>query len=117
MTTTTTVSGPPAGYTTFTGTGILPASSTGALGQNNVTFETQVNIYPNPSGGIFNLQVSSAQLNGSLEIFNVTGEKVYTSNIGGLQTILNLQDQPAGIYTLILKSGAGVDTRKLTISK
>jgi hypothetical protein len=78
-------------------------------------------IYPNPSKGMFQIQTNSQQLlaNSQIEIYNIMGEKVYSSSQlhQSTQLTINLSAQAAGIYFLQLKTEQGVATKKLVINK
>jgi hypothetical protein len=93
----------------------------------------QVSVYPNPSNGIFTISISQPELvSGSqmsqtlnliqgmvqhdIAIYNVRGEKVYSSIINSQSSIINL-DAPNGIYYCVLKSGEAVETRKIVVVK
>lgn len=63
---------------------------------NETDNDTEISIYPNPSSGIFT--VSSSLSLSSIEVYNVLGEKVYSSLITNNQTTINLSQAPKGIY-------------------
>ncbi len=77
-------------------------------GINNIASPTSsVSVYPNPNNGIFQLQVKSEELSSKsmLEVYNVMGEKVFTSTLpppmgGGisLPIQINISSEPEGIY-------------------
>ncbi len=89
-------------------------------------------IYPNPTSGKF--QVSSFSEGvltdkfqvEQIEIYNVMGEKVFSSVVSGqslvatnnyqLSTNIDLSAQPSGIYFLHLKTEQDIATQKLIIS-
>ncbi|TAL58077.1 MAG: T9SS type A sorting domain-containing protein, partial [Bacteroidetes bacterium] len=64
----------------------------------------QINIWPNPSNGMFNVQWLMANGNTpDIEIYNVFGEKVYSAEaipINHEPLTINLSSQPKGIYFL-----------------
>ncbi len=80
----------------------------------NLQFTNDISIFPNPSNGsfIFNCTVSK----GELEIYNVMGEKVYSSLITNQSTSINI-DAPNGIYFLQLKTEQVIATKKIAINK
>ncbi len=58
-------------------------------------------LVPNPNHGIFTLEISSesGQLPaGEIEIYNLMGEKIWTGEITGRATVIDITTQPAGIY-------------------
>ncbi len=66
-----------------------------------ITHETpELVVYPNPSSGIFTFQWSVVSCKWSVEVYNVIGQRVFSSNYS-LSTnhySLNLSDKPSGIY-------------------
>jgi len=77
---------------------------------NNGTF----NIYPNPSDGIFNFQITNSQQptqTDYIEIYNMLGEKIYSNALNIKNSILkiDLQGQPSGIYICKVFSQSGVE--------
>ncbi|MBI4931522.1 MAG: T9SS type A sorting domain-containing protein [Bacteroidetes bacterium] len=100
-----------------------PLSTTG-INQSSV-IGNQFTVYPNPSNGMFNVQCLMA--NGStIEIYNVLGEKVFTSTISPVGNnsngvnheplTINL-DAPSGIYQLNIKTDEGTVTKKVSVVK
>ncbi len=77
----------------------------------------ETSVFPNPSTGVFTLQSATEPSDANLEVYNVTGQKVFASVVSGSQNDINLGNQPAGVYTLILRSAAGTYTQKLTVTK
>ena len=77
---------------------------------NTVDFK----VYPNPSNGNIVLNTENFGSNTTLEVLNVLGEVVMTQNITEAQTSLSLH-QPAGIYTLVMKTGNGKTVQKISI--
>jgi hypothetical protein len=76
-------------------------------------------VYPNPSNGKFLIQMNNVQLtidNYQLSIYNVRGEKAYSSTINSQSSIINL-DVPNGIYYCVIKSDKALETRKIVIVK
>lgn len=77
-----------------------------------VTVDRVPNVFPNPSSGVFVVEHAA----GSLEVFNVFGEKVYRSKSHGSRHRIDLSARPAGIYFLQLSTGDEKMTVKILIS-
>ena len=73
---------------------------------------TGCKVYPNPSNGKFNLDFGEGQW--SVEVFDITGRKVYEGRHDG-QTVIDLNQCPKGIYFLKAMSEGREVTAKLTI--
>ena len=82
----------------------------------NTLTQSDVNIFPNPSTGTFTVQTNTVSGNGSIEVYNVIGEKVFSTAISQQQETINL-NQPAGVYNVVIKTASGTTSEKITIAK
>ena len=57
--------------------------------------EMQISVYPNPSSGSFTFKGIE---NGTIEIYNTLGEKIYSLLVASPGSVVNLSDTPKGIY-------------------
>ena len=76
-----------------------------------------VNIFPNPSSNIFNLEFNSDSETEIL-VTNILGEQVYiesTQSIGEFNTQIDLSNYSKGIYNLIIKTYDGLSNHKLIL--
>lgn len=89
-----------------------------ALGISEVNAKPTFNIYPNPTNGVFNLVVTGCDnlQDNNIDIYNVMGEKVYSSTLRGQISIINL-NAANGVYFLRLKTIQGITNEKLIINK
>jgi PKD repeat protein/photosystem II stability/assembly factor-like uncharacterized protein len=80
---------------------------------------TGIEIYPNPSGGIFDLIIQKASKNIGIAIFNPNGQKVYSDKIspgtGIITKKLNLSGLPKGLYYIRLTSEEMTQVGKIII--
>ena len=83
-----------AGYVLIgTNTGLYWASPCDEIGENN--FSENLNVYPNPSSGVFTIaQPSSSQI----EIHNIVGELIYKTVTVDEITTIDLSMKAKGIY-------------------
>ena len=76
-----------------------------------------VNVFPNPSNGIFT--VAKQNINGKVNmiVYNMLGEKIYENKLVQSNTQLNLSGQPAGVYLYRITSETGsyITSGKLVI--
>jgi len=65
-------------------------------------------VYPNPSNGLFNIQVSGSVLQGStIEICNLEGKIVYSEKTLSTNNTFNLSNQSKGLYFYKVKNNSG----------
>jgi trimeric autotransporter adhesin len=88
----------------------------------------EVQVYPNPTTGIFTIQSSVVSSQWSVEVYTVMGEKVYSATpsllpqSGGGASFsynLNISDEPSGVYLyrVIAEDGSLVGEGKLVVEK
>lgn len=77
------------------------------------------NIYPNPSNGLFTIDFGTEEKGAIIEIYNMLGQNAVNEHLNGKHTILDLSDNPAGIYLcrIISAQGQMVGEKKLVIIK
>lgn len=77
--------------------------------------EDDLNIYPNPTTGNINIELSTIQ-KFSYQIFNLIGKTVTNGQVNNNQTTLNLSSHPAGIYFVKISSTNGSVTKKIILT-
>jgi PKD repeat protein len=78
-----------------------------------------VQVYPNPSTGIFNVDVENPAENLKLVVISITGEVVEVvepSLINGTYTI-NLENAAEGVYLLQVRNGDSYAVKRITVAK
>ena len=106
-------------------TATVTVSCPTAIDENNS--EVDFSIFPNPTNGLFQIQVGNWQSAVSkeykIEVYNVYGEKIYSTHVSTPLNMTNqkieidLSTQPQGIYFLQLKTSDGTTARKVVISR
>ena len=87
------------------------------LGVNeNVFLKDRIDIFPNPSNGHFCVLNEKNKID-LMQVHNIFGEKVYSSQINSNKTEIDLSSQPNGIYFLQLRNNNGVVSKKVIIQK
>ena len=75
---------------------------------------SDVNLYPIPVTGYLNVSLPYTSVQTSLSIFNISGVEIYSSNISGNLTEIDMSSYSAGIYIVKITSpDKGVITRKI----
>lgn len=81
---------------------------------------TSLSVYPNPSNGIFRLDVGKNKSEDiSLNIFNMTGTKIYSVehfDKGVSQITIDLSGKPAGVYFFDMTTSTGKTVKRLVIN-
>lgn len=73
--------------------------------------DASMNVYPNPTAGNFTLELGVG--GGELQIYNVLGEQVLSSEINGQKSQFDLSSSPNGIYFIKVKTEGGEVVKKL----
>jgi photosystem II stability/assembly factor-like uncharacterized protein len=87
---------------------------------NTVVEQLSVNVFPNPSNGLVNIQVQDAKTDVSVEVYKITGDKVANFNFKAANSKnirINLSNQPFGNYVIRIKSGNAVAAKELQLFK
>jgi hypothetical protein len=109
---------PNTGY--FAAHGISAVSSlklqpTGAIENTNISME----IYPNPSNGIFNVSINKSLVNPEIQITDSRGRLLkdiqYNLNAGNKSVSVDLSDLPIGVYFLRLMDEGYVGLEKIIL--
>ena len=85
---------------------------------NEVTIESSVTIYPNPSSGTVSLIFKDNYTPNSIDLLNITGVLIKSFNYSDFYSgSVNLPDMPDGIYLLKFRSDQGISVEKICIQK
>jgi len=78
---------------------------------------TDINVYPNPSHGVFNFSMSSNNNAYQLRVCNLLGQQVSTAIITSTNNQIDLSTQPKGvyIYRIMTETGTPVSTGRLVV--
>lgn len=78
-------------------------SCTGVMQLNNANL--QLKLYPNPTNGIFTIELSSINASTTLEIYNAIGQLVMSSELTSYSATVNTDQMTKGIYIVRVKEG------------
>ena len=91
-----------------TGNGVFVRDLGPLAGISNIQNEDlHVDIYPNPSEGKFHIR-NDRSLKGRIEVYNVNGERILAMPLFSEDNIINISDQPSGIYFCKVSEDAGM---------
>lgn len=78
--------------------------------------DVSVNVYPNPTNGLFNLQINGYQINqtANMQIFNLQGEEIVKMQLGAAQNEIDLSQFENGIYLLTIQFENEIKTVRIT---
>ncbi len=92
-----------------------------AVGINEVGFDQNVSLTPNPTSGIVNLNVSGAEKNVRISIVNVIGSEVYNFNTTDVTASFNkqidLNSLSNGTYLVKVQSAGKTAVKRLIVAK
>jgi len=74
--------------------------------------EYGISIYPNPVKDVLNIRNTKGLELGIL-IFNAVGEKIKETHSAGMNTQVNMQDMPDGVYFIMVNNGKETFTGKI----
>ncbi|MCC6448601.1 MAG: aryl-sulfate sulfotransferase [Chitinophagaceae bacterium] len=88
--------------------------TSGTTGITELTYGSDVKIYPNPSTGLVTLQGEITQHDFQVEVFNTLGQRVFSTTN---QAQLDLSNIPNGVYSVRINTNKGINTNQLIINK
>jgi hypothetical protein len=82
---------------------------------SNNTIENEVNIYPNPSKGIFTIYfVEKMENENNISVYNMLGQKILDYLVSEIETFdLNLSNYANGTYFVKISNGLKTITKKV----
>jgi PKD repeat protein len=86
-----------------------------ALGIGELSNNSTFKIYPNPTNGIFNLQISQTE-NIEIKICDVYGKNIYQNNNAASTIQIDLSSQASGVYFISIQTKGGVVTKKILVT-
>ncbi len=71
---------------------------TTGIKQTEIPEQIGYSIFPNPSTGVFNIQIENTDRAVAIEVYNTVGKLVTTARTSNKQAIVDLSEQPVGVY-------------------
>jgi hypothetical protein len=109
---------------TITGSNTCKNSATSSIhvdlcdAVNNLTDKLNFKVQPNPSNGLFEVNVNNLTDEAVLSIYNDLGQQVYNENLSPAASgthKIDLSNQPRGMYFLMLNSKGNVLVDKIIL--
>ena len=86
------------------------------VGISEDNFINTVKLYPNPTNGLLKLELNSPEKT-KVEIVNVLGEIVYSSELNSVSTIIDLSALNKGIYQAKISNLKGIAVKQIVLNK
>ena len=104
---------------------LVPEQTSARLAGNNIyQAETinQFNVFPNPNNGVFEVVLDDNFLpttdNVTIQLINILGEFVQTTNINQQKTIININELNSGLYFVnLVRNNTLLQTKKVMVQK
>lgn len=95
---------------------IFPPSEAAINSINNIyNNDNFIHISPNPSSGIFALKIKEQSNNTRLSIANISGHVIFEKKLDASESIIDISNQPKGVYLLTIIHKGYVVTKKILI--
>jgi hypothetical protein len=105
---------PNASNFTESGQSMIKSLKAGSLSAGNLENENIINIYPNPSKDIVNIEANFEMM--KITLINYLGQEVFAVNLHQQSYQLNITGNKPGIYFIQIQSAEGLSvTRRVTI--
>lgn len=94
--------------------GTILKINTLSINKNN--FNNYINIFPNPSNGLFTLEFNTTTLlKNEIEIYNINSQKIYSASTNGNTYNIDITDYAKGLYFVIITNENGKKTGKVMV--
>lgn len=79
--------------------------------------ETNSSIYPNPTGGIININVNDASGKSFVSVYNILGEVIISKEVSSDNSQIDLSNVQAGTYFISIRNNDSVRTEKVVVKR
>ena len=76
----------------------------------------QLSLYPNPSDGVLNIRINEVLLGSTMQLIDISGRSLFSSELNSVKTMLNLDAFSAGVYFVTLRSEGATFSEKLILN-
>ncbi|MEM7041078.1 MAG: T9SS type A sorting domain-containing protein, partial [Bacteroidota bacterium] len=81
---------------------------------NTTTATVLVQLYPNPSNGLFHLRAQGKPLE-TVRVFDLAGRQIANQTLSGMNADLDLREIPNGTYLVQVAAGKRIFTRRVIV--
>ena len=78
------------------------------VGILNKISEDNTTLYPNPTAGLLNIEVPEFSGNAQVTVYSIDGKVIRNTIVGTNHFEVNLNDQPAGSYVIVISTNNAV---------
>ena len=87
-------------------------------GTKEVSFQNDIEIYPNPSNGIFTIGVNALKAaNTSVGVYDLLGSLVRFEDVKSFPLQMELSQLPKGVYFIRINNGGKIASKKVVVTK
>ncbi|HXD91711.1 MAG TPA: T9SS type A sorting domain-containing protein [Bacteroidia bacterium] len=95
------------------GARIRMVTNISTVGITKFANKNEINIYPNPSGGVFSVAIVNEAEQSQIEVYNILGECIIRQTATSVNSQINLSSQPNGVYFIDITIDSTQYTRKI----
>lgn len=90
----------------------IEVTGNNSVGINELNISNSIDVYPNPSNGIFTIEGDKIN---SLKITNISGQIVLEREVANNKIEIDLSSQPNGVYFIKLITSEGIGVKKILV--
>jgi hypothetical protein len=99
------------------GSGAVVTTLCTATSINELNANSGIEIFPNPSNGIFTIENTSGEKIKNVEVYDAMGKLIYGNQNYNQQAKIDLSAQANGLYFVFVKTDKGIATQKIILQK
>jgi len=80
---------------------------------HTINAETRFDLYPNPTTGVFNVDVNTFGGTALIEVYSIVGKQVFSKTISNNKLEINITNQPKGVYFVKVTLGENIFNEKI----
>jgi len=96
------------------------ADITSLLGQNEISYNDYINVYPNPTNGTLHIECNIPEGDYTMTMTDVLGQTMYSTSThisGHYTNSIEMSNYAEGLYILSIKGSNSITQKKILLSK